>query len=173
MVVNWCACVLSHLVVSDSLWLHGPARPLCLWDFPGKNTGMDCHFLPQGIFLSQGSNPSLLNCRRILYYWVTRKDIYVQFICSDVSDSLRIHGLQSTRLSCPSPTPELAQIHVHQVGDAIQPSLPLLFPSPPAFNLSQLQGLFQWVSSSHQMARLLEFQLQHQSFQWIFRTDLL
>ena len=52
---------------------------------------------------------------------------------------------------------ELAQIHVHQVGDAIQPSHPLLFPSPPAFNLSQHQGLFQWVSSSHQVAKILDF----------------
>ena len=58
--------------------------------------------------------------------------------------------------------PELAQIHVHRVGDAIQPSHPLSSPSPPAFNLSQHQGLFQWVSSSHQMAKVLE--LQHQSF---------
>ena len=69
--------------------------------------------------------------------------------------------------------PELTQTHVHLVGDAIQPSHPLLSPSPPAFNLSQHQGLFQWVSSSHQVAKELEFQLQHQSFQWIFRTDLL
>ena len=46
-------------------------------------------------------------------------------------------------------------------------------PSPPAFNLSQHQGLFQWVGSSHQVAKVLEFQLQHQSFQWIFRTDFL
>ena len=69
--------------------------------------------------------------------------------------------------------PELAQTHVHQVGDAIQPSRPLSSPSLPAFNLSQHQGLFQWVSSSHQVAKVLEFQLQHQSFQWIFRTDLL
>ena len=68
--------------------------------------------------------------------------------------------------------PELTQTHVHWVGDAIQPSHPLLSPSPPAFNLSQHQGL-QWVSSSHQVARILEFQLQHQSFQWIFRTDFL
>ena len=51
---------------------------------------------------------------------------------------------------------ELAQTHVHQVGDAIQPSHPLLSPSPPAFNLSQHQGLFQWVSSSHQVAKVLE-----------------
>ena len=68
--------------------------------------------------------------------------------------------------------PELAQIHVHRVGDAIRPSYPLSSPSP-AFTLSQHQGLFQWVSSSHQVARILEFQLQHQSFQWIFRTDFL
>ena len=63
---------------------------------------------------------------------------------------------------------ELAQIHVHRVGDAIQPSHPLLSPSPSALNFSQHQGLFQWVHSSHQVAKELEFQLQHQSFQWIF-----
>ena len=68
---------------------------------------------------------------------------------------------------------ELSQTRVHCVGDAIQPSHPLPSPSPPAFNLSQQQGLFQWVSSSHQVAKVLEFQLQHQSFQWIFRVDLL
>ena len=61
--------------------------------------------------------------------------------------------------------------HVHQVSDAIQPSHPLSYPSPPALNLSQHQGLFQWVSSSHQVAKGLV--LQHQSFQWIFRTDFL
>ena len=68
---------------------------------------------------------------------------------------------------------ELTQPHVYWVGDAIQPSHPLSFPSPPTFNLSQRQGLFQWVSSLHQVAKVLEFQLQHQSFQWIFSTDLL
>ena len=65
---------------------------------------------------------------------------------------------------------ELSQTHVHQVGDAIQPSHPLLPPSPPAFNLAQYQGLFQGVSYTHQVAKVLEFQFQHQSFQWIFRT---
>ena len=69
--------------------------------------------------------------------------------------------------------PELTQTHVHRVGDAIQPSHPLSSPSPPAFDLSQYQGLFQWVSSLHQVAKVLEFQLQHQSFQWIFRVDFL
>ena len=66
---------------------------------------------------------------------------------------------------------EFTQTHIHRVGDAIQPSHPLSSPSPPIFNLSQHQGLFQWVSSSHQVAKVLE--LQHQSFWWIFRTDFL
>ena len=61
--------------------------------------------------------------------------------------------------------PELAQTHVHRVGDAMQPSHPLSFPSPPAFNFSQNEGLFQYVSSSHQVAKVLELQLQHPSFQ--------
>ena len=69
--------------------------------------------------------------------------------------------------------PELAQIHVHWVGDAIQPSHSLSSPSPPVLNLSQHQGLFQWVSSSHQVAKVLELQLQHLSYQGIFRTDFL
>ena len=68
---------------------------------------------------------------------------------------------------------EFAQIHVHWVGDAIQPSHPLLSPSPPAFSISQDQGFFQWLGSSHQVAKVFEFQPQHQSSQWIFRVDLL
>ena len=66
---------------------------------------------------------------------------------------------------------ELAQTHVHPASDAIQPSHPLSSPSLSAFSLSQHQGLFQWVSSLHQVAKILE--LQHQSFQWIFRPDFL
>ena len=69
--------------------------------------------------------------------------------------------------------PESTQTHVHWAGDAIQPSHPLLSSSPPALNLSQYHGLFKWVSSSHQVAKVLEFQLQHQSLQWTPRTDLL
>ena len=68
---------------------------------------------------------------------------------------------------------EFTQTHVHPVSDAIQPSHPLSSPSPPVFSLSQHQGPFKWVSSSHQMAKVLEFQLQHQSFQWTPRIDLL
>ena len=69
--------------------------------------------------------------------------------------------------------PEFTQTHVHRVRDTIQPSHPLSSPSPPAPNRSQHQGLFQWVNSSHEVAKVLEFQFQHQSFQWTPRTDLL
>ena len=69
--------------------------------------------------------------------------------------------------------PESTQTQVHWVSDAIQPSHPLLCPYPPALNLYQHQGLFKWVSSSHQVAKISEFQLQHQSFQGTPRTDLL
>ena len=68
--------------------------------------------------------------------------------------------------------PEYTETHVRWVGDAIQPSHPLSSPSP-AFNLSQYQGLFKRLSSSHQVAKILEFQLQHLSFQWTPRTDFL
>ena len=94
----------------------------------------------------------------------------VQFSHSVVSDSLRPHGLQFLMPGFPvhHQLPESTQPQVHQVGDAVQQSHPLLSPSSPTFNLFQHQELFQWVSSSHQVAKVLEFQLQHQSL-WIFR----
>ena len=68
---------------------------------------------------------------------------------------------------------EFAQTHVHWINDVIPPFHPLLPPSLPVFNLSQHQGLFGWVGSLHQVAKVLELQLQHQSFQWIFTFDFL
>ena len=93
------------------------------------------------------------------------------FSRSVLSDSLQSHEWQHARLPCPSSISEFAQTHVHWVGDAIHPSKTLSSPSLPAFNLSQHQSLFQWVRSSYQVAKVLE--LQHQSFQWIFRIDFL
>ena len=89
----------------------------------------------------------------------------VQFSRSVVSDSLQPHEPQHARPPCPSPTPGVHQTHVHCVGDAIQPSHPLSSPSPPILKPSQHEGLFNRVSSSHQVAKVLEFQLQHQSSQ--------
>ena len=97
----------------------------------------------------------------------------VQFSSPAMSNSLRPHGLQHTSLPCPLLTPRACSNSCHWVDGAIQPSHPLLSPSPPPLNLSQHQGLFQWAGSSHQVAKVLEFQLQHQSFQLIFRIDFL
>ena len=69
--------------------------------------------------------------------------------------------------------PEFAQTHVHWVGDTMQPSRPMSPLSSPPLNFSQHQGLYQWVGSSHWAAKVLELQLQPQSFQWIFRVDFL
>ena len=100
--------------------------------------------------------------------------ISVQFSHSIVSDSLRPHGLQHARRPCPLPTPGVypnssplsrwCHPTISSTVVPIQPSHPLSSPSPPRFNLSQLQSLFKWVSSLHQVAKVLEFQLQHQSF---------
>ena len=111
-----------------------------------------------------------LDFRMLQYFWVNNS----KSVLSVAELCLTLH----IPMDCSTPgfpvhhqLPEPTQTHVHHIGDAIQPSHPLSSPSPPAFNLSQHQGLFQWVSSSHQEARVLEFQLQHQSFQRIFRTD--
>ena len=126
-------------------------------------------------------------------WWFTKRGCWVEFPLYShlvfTMGLIHISQFSSVAQSCPAlcdpmdcstpsflvhhQLPKLAQTHVHQVGDAIPPSHLLLSPSPPAFSLSQHQGLFQWISSSHQVAKVLEFQLQHQSFQWIFRTDFL
>ena len=88
--------------------------------------------------------------------------------CSAAKSCLTLWPMNFSTSGLPVPhhLPEFAQVHVHWNGDATQPSHPLLPSSPFAFNLSQHQGLFQWVGSSHQVVRVLELQLQHQSFQW-------
>ena len=102
--------------------------------------------------------------------WVS---IFIQFslvaqLCLNLCDSM---NCSTPGLPVHHQLPESTQTHVQ--GDAFQPSHPLSYPSPPALNLSQHQGLFRWVSSSHEVAKVLEFQPQHQSFQWTPRTDLL
>ena len=96
------------------------------------------------------------------------------FGCQLCSDSLWSHGLQHARLPCPSSFPRVcSNSYIHWVTDTIQLAHLLSSPSPPAFSLSQHHSLFQWVSSLHQVAKVLELQLQHQSFQWILRVDFL
>ena len=90
---------------------------------------------------------------------------FVQFSCSVMSDSLWPHGLQHTRLPCPSPTPGVYS-NSRPKSRWCHPNISSLSSPFPAFSLSQHQGLFQQVSSLHQVVKVLEFQLQHQSFQW-------
>ena len=89
-----------------------------------------------------------------------------------MSDSLWTLGPKHEIFPVHHQLPKLTQIHVHWVGDVIQSSHPLSSPSP-TFNLSQHQDVLRWISSLHQVAKVLKFQLQYQSFQWIFRTDFL
>ena len=93
------------------------------------------------------------------YPWITASASSIQFSHSVVSDSLRPHESQHTRLPVHHYFPEFTQTHVHWICDAIQPSHPWSSPSPPAPNPSQHQSLFQWVNSSHEVAKVLEFQL--------------
>ena len=87
--------------------------------------------------------------------------------------SLWLHGLQHPGFPVHHRLPELAQTCVHWVNDAIQLSYHLSSPSPPAFNLPWRQGLCQWAGSLDKVAKVMELQLQHQPFQWIFRDDFL
>ena len=144
-----------------------------------KNTGVGCHALLQGIFSIQGSNPGLLYRRRD-FYPLSHQSLLLHAIKthSSVQSLSRVQlfvtpwtAARQAPLSITNYRSLLKLISI--VGDAIQPSHPQSSPSPLAFNLSQHLGLFKWVSSSHQVAKVLEFQFQHHSFQWIFRTDIL
>ena len=97
----------------------------------------------------------------------------VQFSRSVMSDSLWLHESQQARPPCSLPSPGVHSNSRPSRWWCIQPSHPLPSPSPPAPNPSQHQSLFQWVNSSHEVAKVLEFQLQYQSFQWTPKTDLL
>ena len=126
----------------------------------------------------------LISCQRyILLTWLITVDVYLDHWFETVVavwslSRVWLFVTPWTARSTPGlpvhhQLPESTQTHVHWISDAIQPSHPLSSPSPPALNLSQHQGLFKWVSSSHQVAKVLAFQLQYQSYQWTPRTDLL
>ena len=145
----------SRSVVSDSLRPHGLYSP---WNSPGQDTRVGSRSLLQGIFPTQGSNPGLPHCRRILYQLSHQGSPNTIFSSVQSLSRVRLYD----PMDCSTPglpvhhqLPESTQTEVHWVSDAIQPSCPLSFPSPPAFNLSQHQDLFQWASSLHQVAKVL------------------
>ena len=148
-------------------------------EFSRQEYWRELPFPSPGIVLTQRSNLSFLHCRQILYHlshsalFIVLLLIYPAHPCP-----LQFSSVTQSCLALCNPVDcsmpdfpvyhqflEPAQTHVHRVGDAIQPPHPLSSPSPLLFSLSQHQGLFQLVSSSYQVAKLLELQLQHQSFQ--------
>ena len=181
----------SCSVVSDSLQPHGlqHAKLPCASPTPGACLN-SCPF-------SQWCHPtissSVVPFSHLQSFPASRSFSMSQFFTSGGQSILKLRfssvHVSSVAQSCPTlcdpmnrstpglpvhhQLPEFTQTHVHRGGDAIQPSHPLSSPSPPVPTPSQHQGLFQWVNSSHQVAKVLEFQLQHQSFQWTPRTDLL
>ena len=157
-------------------------RFLCPWNFPGKNTPGDLpnpgikpasHALTGRFFTTVP--PGMPQQRGIVMQIWTWAERSVQFssvalLCLTLWD-ITNHSIPG--LPVHHQLQEFTQTHVHWVGDAIQPSSPLSSPSLPALNLSQHQGLFKWVSSLQEVAKVLEFQLQLQSSQWTPRADLL
>jgi len=121
--------------------------------------------LPAPVHLSTLSDDLFLGSM-----WITP---LLLFSHSAMSNSSQPHDCSTPGFSVLHYLLELAQTHVHCVDDTIQPSHPLSPPFSLALKFSQHQGLFQWVGSSHQVAKALEYHLQHQSFQWIFRVDFL
>ena len=145
------------------------------WREISLGSGSKKIFLSCQNFLPMFSSKNFIVSGLILKYLIHLEFIFV-LCCSVAKPCLTV----CDPMDCSTPSfpvlhylPEFAQTHVDWVNDAIQPSHPLLFPSPPAFYISQHQVLFQCVGFLHQMAKVLGLQLQQQSFQWIFRVDFL
>ena len=126
---------------------------------PGELPSMGSHRVKTGLEQFSSSSSSIT--------------VPVQFSLGTQSCPTRCAPMDCSTRGLPVHYQLLKFTHIHWVSDTIQTSHPLSSPSPAALNLSQDQGLFQWVSSWHQVAKVLEFPLQHQSFQWIFRIDFL
>ena len=155
----------SYPTLCDPMYCSLPGSSV--QDAPGKNTGVGC--------TTQGLNSHFLfSCTGRWFFTTstTMTKLEYQFPHSVVSNSLQPHGLQHPRPSCPSPT--WVYSNSCPLSQWCHPTISSsVIPFSSAFNLSQQQALFKWVSSLHQVAKILEFQPQDKFFQWIFRTDFL
>ena len=159
-------------------WLLSPSPPLLLslpYGAPfsmKRSSCLSCRH-PEGdqkqTYMQTSKNHCLPSYLEAIIYFLT---FLCLFICtwSVAKSYVTLCDPKHPRFLALHRLPQFAQTHVHWVSDAIQPSH-FLSPTSPSFSLSQHQGLFRWASSLHQVAKVLELQLQHQSFQWIFRTD--
>ena len=175
-----CLCELLSSVVShscDPMDYSLPGSPSM--GLSSQEHWSHSHSLLYGVFLTQGLNQiSLIAGRFLTTRGVRKSQWYIQFIWDQSLSHVQLYKTPwiaacQASLSITNSWSLLILMSIESMMPSIQPSHPLSSPSPPTFNLSQHQGLFQGVNSSHQVAKVLEFQLQHQSFQWIFRTDFL
>ena len=166
----WKWTLFSHVQLFATPWTVAYQAPLTM-EFSRQEYWNQLPCPSPEIFPVQRMNPCFQHCRQTIV-WSTLEpttNMLLMFqLCLTLCDPI----------DCSTPgfpvlyyLLEFAQTHVYWVGDASQPSHPLWSPSPPALNLPQHQGLFQWLGSSNQVAKVLE--LQHQSFQWIFKVDFL
>ena len=177
-----CAYSLSHIQLFSTPWMAVHQDPLSkgiLWA-----RILEWVAMPSSSGSSQSRDRTQVSCiaGRIFTHWATREA--QSLLLHAIKTHSSVQSLSRVQLfvtpwtaACQAPLSitnyrSLLKL-LSIVGDAIQPSHPWSSPSPLTFNLSQHQGLFKWVSSSHQVAKVLEFQFQHHSFQWIFRTDIL
>ena len=147
------------------------SHPITSWQIDGKKVETVTDFIFLGSIITADDDCSHKINRHLL--------LGIQAM-TNVSSVIQSRMTLCELMDCSTPSfpflhhlQEFSQTHVLWVGDAIQPSTPLLSPSSLARNLSQHHGLFHWVGSSHQVVKILEFQLHHQSFQCTLRTDLL
>ena len=142
-----------------------------------KSLNFDCDYIQSRLILSllilEINQYWIFQCVNMIYLSIYFSSVQFSSVTQSCPTLCNPMNHSMPRLPVHHQLLEFTQTHIHWVGDAIQPSYPLSSPSPPAPNPSQHQGLFQWVNSSHEVAKVLDFQLQVQSFQWTLRTDLL
>ena len=173
----------NHNALPDStpfptgqVWVHAPLMPLLRYVSSGKLVSVSEAQCPQNKYVHLIWSVGKTKWDKFLAWskWLGK------YNCPQFSSVAQSWPTICNPIDCSRPglpvhcqLPEFTPTHVHWVDDTIQPTHPLSSPSPLAFNPSQHQGLFKWVSSLHPVVKVLEFQFQHQSFQWIFRVDFL
>ena len=174
-----CVCVLSRVLLFATPWTVATRAPV--HEFSRRKYGGGCHFILHRDFLIKGLNTQLSRSPAWQadslppWHWgsARRQYQFSQFSCSVGSDSLQPHGLQHVRTPGPSPTPRVYSNSRPLSWWCLPTTSFSVIPLSSCLQSFPASGSFKRVSSSHQVAKVLEFQFQHQAFQWTFRTDLL
>ena len=168
----WCVCVSVYMCVCVCVCLVTQLCPTLCGPMNRSPPGASVHGIPQARILEWVA----ISFSNVCEYSYVYTFIYISVSSVQLLSCVWLFGTRwiATHQASLSITSSRSLLKLTSSNhDAIQPCHPLSSPSPPAFNLSQHQSLFQWVNSSHEVAKVLELQFQHQSFQWTPRTDLL